>query len=410
MIEVVDKQLCCGCSACVQYCPKHCISLQEDKEGFLYPLVEKDNCIDCHLCEKVCPFLNEAKDKKPIATLAAYNKSEQERQISSPGGIFILLAQETINKGGVVFGAVFDEYWKVKHAYAESLEEVYPMLQSKYVQSDVGTTYQEVERFLKSGRHVLYCGTPCQISGLNHFLKKRYAKLTLVDFLCHGVPSPGVWRKYVTKELSKAARSAVVGKNTVLSLSLNPIPTLGGIEFRNKTQRGWKKYSFVVRSSSALKADKNSVLLSDNHKVNPYMKGFLSDIYLRPSCYQCKCKNGRSGSDLTLGDFWCVERLDDKIDDDKGLSLLLINNEYFTLPKGLYTKEFQYDEIKVLNGGFKESHVCNTTVRNLFFLFYTYFNLSTSLKYSFFIGKLIHKIRKLGKIGILIIKIIKKEK
>lgn len=394
MIEIVDKQSCCGCAACVQCCPKHCISLQEDREGFLYPFVEKDDCINCHLCEKVCPFLNVAKDKKPVVTLAAYNKNGQERQISSSGGVFILLAKNTLNKGGVVFGAVFDENWKVKHTYAETLEEVYPMLQSKYVQSDVGTTYQEAEHFLKSGRYVLYCGTPCQISGLNRFLKKKYARLTLVDFLCHGVPSPGVWRKYVTKELPKAARSAVVGKNTVLSLSLNSVPTLGGIEFRDKTQRGWKKYSFVVRQESAVQADKNSVLLSYNHNMNPYMKGFLSDIYLRPSCYQCKCKNGRSGNDLTLGDFWCVERLDDKIDDDKGLSLLLVNNADFTLPEGLYTKEFQYDEVKVLNGGFKEEHNCNMVIRSLFFTFYSYFNLSRSLKYSFLVGNVVHKILK----------------
>lgn len=397
MIEIIDKQLCCGCAACVQACPKHCISLREDKEGFFYPLVEKEHCIDCHLCEKVCPFLNIAEAKVPAMVLAAYNENGQERQISSSGGIFILLAKEIIGKGGVVFGAVFDENWKVKHTYAETMEEVYPMLQSKYVQSDVGATYHEAECFLKSGRYVLYCGTPCQISGLNRFLKRKYANLTLVDFLCHGVPSPGVWRKYVTKELSKAARSAAVGKNTVLSSSLNPMPTLGGIEFRDKTQRGWKKFSFVVRSSSALKADKNSVLLSDNHNVNPYMKGFLSDIYLRPSCYQCKCKNGRSGSDLTLGDFWCVERLDNKIDDDKGLSLLLVNNAGFALPEGLYIKEFQYDKVKALNGGFKENHDCNTTVRRLFFALYAYFNLNRSLKYSFFMGKMIHKIEKLWK-------------
>lgn len=397
MIEVVDKKSCCGCAACVQSCPKSCISLQEDKEGFLYPLVDKENCIDCHLCEKVCPFLNVAENKKPIVTLAAYNKNEQERQISSSGGVFILLAKETIRKGGVVFGAVFDENWKVKHTCAETMEGVYPMLQSKYVQSDVGMTYQEAEHFLKSGRHVLYCGTPCQISGLNRFLKRKYANLTLVDFLCHGVPSPGVWRKYVINELSKAARSAVVGKNTVLSLSLNPVPTFGGIEFRDKTQRGWKKFSFVVRKKSAVQADKNSVLLSYSHNENPYMKGFLSDIYLRPSCYQCKCKNGRSGSDLTLGDFWCVERLDDKIDDDKGLSLLLLNNADFIFPAGLYTKEFQYDDVKVLNGGFKENHDCNTTVRRLFFALYAYFNLNKSLKYSFFMGSMIHKIQKLWK-------------
>lgn len=356
MIKIQNKQDCCGCAACVQRCPKHCISMKEDEEGFLYPLVDENVCINCGLCEKVCPIISRPEKLSVNEVLAVKNRNEAERMASSSGGVFIALAKRIIGKGGVVFGAVFDENWEVMHTYAETLDEVKPMMGSKYLQSRIGTSFRDVEKFLKEGREVLFTGAPCQVTGLHNYLRKDYPNLLSVDFLCHGVPSPGVWRKYLDEEFHLSARRAA-GKNTVLSSSLNAVPVITGIEFRDKTLNGWKKFSFVVRGKSASKADKNSVLLSGIHRENPFMKGFLSDVYLRPSCYQCRCKNGVSHSDLTIADYWGINQLMPDFDDDKGVGLVLINTEkgkavFDTLNMEVRTSSLE--DAKRFNGGFKE--------------------------------------------------------
>lgn len=376
MIHIIDKKNCCGCSACVQRCPKQCIRLEEDVEGFLYPKVDEEACIKCGLCEKVCPILNQA-DKLPAQeVLAVKNPNEKERMNSSSGGVFLPLAREVINKGGVVFGAVYDEHWEVHHVYAEKIEDVYPMMGSKYLQSRIENTYKEAETFLKQGREVMFVGSPCQIAGLRTFLRnKEYPNLLAVDFLCHGVPSPGVWRRYLaetyggydTKEKSRL--QATAGKNTVLLSSLNAKSPIGDIKFRDKTESGWKKFRFVVRQKSALKADKNSVLSSDIHYDNPFMRGFLSDIYLRPSCYECKCKNGVNHSDLTIGDYWAARVTDQDFDDDKGIGLVLVNTskgkKYFE-GLNMMVRNSTLDKAHLCNGGFNEhTHVHHKRV--LFF-------------------------------------------
>lgn len=364
IIAEKGNQNCCGCSACLQRCPKHCIKLVEDQEGFLYPQVDEEACIKCGLCEKVCPILNQA-DKLPVQeVLAVKNSNDEERMNSSSGGVFLPLAREVIGKGGVVFGAVYDESWEVHHVFAEKIEDVYPMMGSKYLQSRIENTYKEAESFLKQGREVMFVGSPCQIAGLRSFLRNRdYSNLLAVDFLCHGVPSPGVWRQYLAETYSgglsknKSRRKAAAGKNTVLLSSLNATSPIGDIKFRDKTESGWKKYRFVVLKKSALKADKNSVLSSYVHYENAYMRGFLSDIYLRPSCYACKCKNGVSHSDLTIGDYWAARVIDQDFDDDKGLGLVLVNT-----PKGkayfdrlnMIVRPSTLEKARLCNGGFNE--------------------------------------------------------
>lgn len=335
MIDIIDKKQCCGCGSCVQKCPKQCISLQEDSEGFLYPKVDKVECVDCGLCTKVCPLLNQSSKIKPLKVLAAKNTDEKERMDSTSGGVFLPLAKEIIAQGGVVFGAVYDECWEVHHVFAEKIEDVYPMMGSKYVQSRIENTYEEAENFLKQGREVMFVGTPCQIAGLRTFLRnKEYPNLLTVDFVCHGVPSTGVWRRYLAETYSgynaKSKQSrlqAAAGKNSVLYSSLNATSPIGDIKFRDKTESGWKKFRFVVLKKSALKADKNSVLSSDIHYQNIYMKGFLTNIYLRPSCYDCKCKNGANHCDLSLADFWGINTVNPSFDDDKGVSLVLVFSE-----------------------------------------------------------------------------------
>ena len=200
MIQLMHKEDCCGCSACVQICPRHCIEMKENLEGFLYPLVDSHSCIECHLCEKVCPVLNQNDSIRPLKVCATKNPDEQIRMKSSSGGVFSILAESVIAAGGVVFGAGFNEHWAVVHSYTETKEGLSAFRMSKYLQSVVGNTYKEVQAFLKQGRLVLYSGTPCQIAGLKLFLRKDYDNLLTVDFICHGVPSPGVFRWYLTEE------------------------------------------------------------------------------------------------------------------------------------------------------------------------------------------------------------------
>lgn len=297
--------------------------------------------------------------------LAVKNRNEEERMASSSGGVFIALAKYIISQGGVVFGAVFDENWEVKHTYAETIEEIRPMMGSKYLQSRIENTFSEAECFLKKGRKVMFTGTPCQIIGLKKYLKKEYSDLLTVDILCHGVPSPGVWRKYIN-ELPISANTVQQANNT--SYDRNVFSIISDIEFRNKTLNGWKKYNFVIRRSPSLTND-NSILLSSIHSNNSYMRGFLSDLYLRPSCYQCRCKNGVSHSDLTIADYWGIDKLMPEFDDDKGIGLVLLNTkqgENIFSKLDMDIRLSSLENTKQQNRGFKE-HITQHPKRLFFF-------------------------------------------
>lgn len=338
MISIKDKKDCCGCSACVQKCPKQCISLKEDNEGFLYPKIDKSVCIDCGLCEKVCPVFHQGEPRKPIKVYAAKNKNEEIRRQSSSGGIFTLLAEQTINEGGVVFGARFDENWEVKHDYTETIEGLIAFRGSKYVQSRMEDNYKKAETFLKLERKVLFSGTPCQIAGLKRFLRKDYDNLLTVDFVCHGVPSPGVWRQYLKETVAR-----MCDKNSV---STDPISKdnahVESISFRDKSS-GWKKYSFSLTLSATSRSGvKNTVSLCELYSKNTFMKGFLADLYLRPSCYACAAKCGKSGSDITIADYWGISNHHPEWDDDKGTSLILVNTLYGV--KCFKKLDFEFEE------------------------------------------------------------------
>ncbi len=323
MISITQKQDCCGCNACAQICPKQCITMQEDNEGFLYPRVDTENCIDCHLCEKTCPVSNHGPERKPLKVYAAINKDEEIRKQSSSGGIFTALAEQIIKQGGVVFGARFDERWQVKHDYAETMEGLAAFRGSKYVQSRIGNTYQEAERFLKAGRKVLFSGTPCQIAGLRNYLRKEYDNLLTVDFICHGVPSPMVWRRYLKEEIARQCE-----KNTVLPRPIHEEDVLvEDISFRDKTL-GWKKYSFALALSTTNgSGEKFSFCFRMPLDENVFLRGFLADLYLRPSCHACSFRCGKCGSDVTLGDFWGLQDVIPEWNDDKGVTALLVNSE-----------------------------------------------------------------------------------
>ena len=332
-ISIANKHQCCGCEACVQACPKQCISFEEDAEGFCYPLVDRETCIDCGLCESVCPMQNQEAERKPLEVYAAKNRDEQELLCSSSGGLFILFAKAVLKEGGVVFGAKFDSEWNVVHGYAETEDDVRAFMGSKYVQSRIGNSYKEARAFLKAGRKVLFTGTPCQIAALKRFLRKDYDNLLTADVICHGVPSPKVWRMYLD-EIKQNARK---GKNSVSSpltrnvseraARMNGDVRITGISFRDK-RSGWKKYSFALTLAEA-SADgkKNTVSLSHIFNEDPYMQLFLRNLILRPSCYQCPAKNGKSQSDLTIADFWGIERCHPEFDDERGVGLMMVNSE-----------------------------------------------------------------------------------
>lgn len=305
MIQITDKKDCCGCAACMQRCPKQCITLHEDAEGFLYPRVDTSLCVECGLCEQVCPVLHPASPRRPEVCYAAIHTDDRVRSASSSGGVFSAVATRILTEGGVVFGARFAEDWSVIHDCTETPEGLAPFLGSKYVQSRIGDAYRRAEAFLKAGRTVLFTGTPCQISGLRRYLRRDYPGLLTMDFICHGVPSPKVWRRYLDESFPGSARSA-----------------LRAVSFRSKIL-GWHHFSLAF----TLAGDKDTAdrVQSRPFDQDPYMLGFLKDLYLRPSCYACVVKSCSSGADLTVGDFWSIGSYRPDLDDDRGVSSILVH-------------------------------------------------------------------------------------
>lgn len=299
MIRILDKHSCCGCNACKQKCPKKCISMIEDEEGFQYPKVDLNKCVDCHLCENVCPCLNKSEGQVPIVCYAAKNVDEGIRQASSSGGIFTAIAERTIADGGVVFGARFDGDWQVIHDIVESKEALSVFRGSKYVQSNIGETYKQAEKYLNTSRKVLFSGTPCQISGLKLYLRKNFDNLLTVEVACHGVPSPKIWREYLK------------------SIELADI---GAISHKDK-MTGWRNYSFSVRDP------KGELIYSEKASDDKYMMAFLRNLTIRPSCFHCPAKAGKSRADITLADYWGVENFAPQMDDNKGTSFICVNSE-----------------------------------------------------------------------------------
>lgn len=303
MIKIENKALCCGCHSCAQACPRGCITMAADEEGFLYPKVDESRCIDCGLCQRVCPVLTaeaDAVDKLPLA-FAAMNKEEAVREESSSGGVFSLLADQVLAQGGVVFGAAWDvDFQNVRHIGVETPAELGKLRGSKYLQSAVDGCYSQAEAALKQGRKVLFTGTPCQIEGLHRFLRAPYENLLCVDLVCHGVPSPAVWRVYL--EECQKAQGAPASR----------------VCFRDKTT-GWKEYCVTLEFRNG---KKQSLPVTRE----PYMAAFLRNACLRPSCTQCPFKKKNRVSDLTLADFWGIREVCPQMDDDRGTSLVLVHS------------------------------------------------------------------------------------
>lgn len=332
-MNLTNKKDCCGCNACYSICPAKCISIEFDEEGFSYPKIDKDKCINCGLCEKVCPF-NPQNEKATLNKIKAYacrNKDKNEQLTSSSGGVFIELCNYIINNNGIVFGALFNEDLKVVHKSAKNMQECYKFKGSKYVQSYIGDTYIEAKKYLDEGKLVLFSGTQCQIKGLNLFLRKDYSNLITLEVICHGAPSPLVLDKY-KKHLIKRYNANV--KN---------------IQFRDKGT-GWENYSVSVELDNNKKH--STFALQDI-----YMKGFLQDLYLRPSCYNCKAKNFCSKSDITLGDYWGIRYVHPNFYDNNGVSLVCLNTD-----KGINLFELIKDKFHYVESDINIAKIYNPSI------------------------------------------------
>lgn len=321
---MINKKGCCGCTACMHVCPVKCIAMHEDEEGFLYPAIEKEKCIHCHKCEKVCPIRNTDNLNRKTETFVGYNRNEEIRKQSSSGGVFSVIAEWILEQDGVVFGAAFDKNFEVHHIAVESKEELAKLRGSKYVQSRLENVYPEVKQYLEMDHKVLFTGTACQIAGLKKYLNKEYENLYTVDVLCHGVPSPKIWRMYL--EEMKRQYNALIEK----------------VEFRNK-ETGWKNYSMNIEFS-------NKQYFCVRYFNDKYMRMFLENIDLRPSCYSCHFKGFPRISDMTIGDSWGIEKYMPDMDDDKGTSTILVHSLkgeiiFDVIKKNLILREARLDEV-----------------------------------------------------------------
>lgn len=276
--------------------------MRPDPEGFRYPEVQTEQCIDCGLCERVCPVMNTRQDTCDVPDAYAAYSLDGAARSSSSGGVFSLLAERILAEGGIVYGAAMEGRY-VRHVRIADKETLHRLRGSKYVQSDVAETYRQARKDLDSGVRVLYSGTPCQIEGLLHFLGKVPEKLICTDIICHGVPSPMVWDRYCAFREKKAGAE------------------MESVSFREK-QNGWKEYGVKI-------AFRNGAVYRCGHRDDPYMRAFLRDLSLRPSCYQCRFKKCGRCSDITLADFWGAQQVCPEMDDDKGLSLVMVHS-----PKG----------------------------------------------------------------------------
>ena len=321
---------CCGCSGCEQICPKNCISMKPDSEGFLYPEVDESICIECGICIKHCPILTDVSRCNIPKVYAAKYKDRGSTFKSTSGGLFIPIAKSVLSMGGVVFGCAYDENLVAKHIKVETEDELYRLQSSKYVQSDTRGIYKQVKTELQNGKEVLFSGTGCQAAGLRSFLGKDYGNLLITDIVCHGVPSPKLFKNYIDYMGKKLGG------------------TLTSYNFRSKEKRGWYLY---------YKAENGQKSKSDYGFFDPYYSAFLYCKTYRESCYECKFANKNRVSDITLADYWGIQKFHPEFFDENGVSLVLVNTE-----KGKKYLEKIKDKLEIIESDYNKASVMNANL------------------------------------------------
>lgn len=338
MIEIKDKENCTSCFACYNVCPVNAIEMVEDSEGFKYPKVNKEKCINCGLCDRTCPVFNkkvkEEYFKRP-KVIAAYSKNNHIRLDSTSGGIFSELAKKIYDDGGYVCGAIYNKEWGVEHIVSETIDDLDNLRSSKYLQSDMNSNLKRIKELLEKGKKVLICGSPCQISGLHNFLQKDYENLYTLDFICRGMNSPKIFKGYI-KYLEQKYKSKAQK-----------------VKFKNKIH-GWHNFSTKVDFE-------NGKSYIGGRYEDTFMIGYLRyNAFMRPSCYNCKFKGLPRNADITLADFWGIERINPKMDQNKGTSMLYINSDkgqklFNAIKDNLIFEEIESKEVFNENTSMKES-------------------------------------------------------
>ena len=332
-----NKAECSGCSACQQICGHGSISMQADEDGFLFPVKDLTTCVDCGLCEKVCPFVKPDYNNPLTDAYAAMAKAPEERAMSSSGGLFYLIAKRVIEQGGIVYGAILDENMQVRHAHAESLAELTPLRGSKYVQSNLDDTYRQIRSNLREGRLVYFTGVGCQVAGLKSFLIKQYDNLITSDLVCHGVPNQKLFDEHIAY-LQKRYKGTVVD-----------------YKFRDNKKWGGCEIVYIQHKSGHIK-----VHTLPTYDLSPYLYSFMYSMTVRMSCYSCPfAKTPRQG-DITLADYWGAQVYFPELDHSKGISLVTVNT-----PKGDEIIKNIESELIIEKSNIKEaSHYNGNLVHN----------------------------------------------
>lgn len=307
MPKLANIQDCTGCTACMSICPRNCIEMSIDTEGFNYPkIIDMASCVECGACERVCPIIkNEMGYNAEPKVYSAISLDEVNRQESSSGGIFSEISRVILERGGVIYGAAYNDTFEISHCCIDNIADLKKIKGAKYAESNLEHTFLEIIKRLKKGQYVLFSGTPCQVAGLKSFVKKDFENLICIDFVCHGVPSPMAWKEYIKYRAQQDAD----GKMPV------------SINLRSKIT-GWSKYQY----SNLFQYD-NGKEYSSISSQSLFMKLFVGDYISRTSCSTCKFKGYHRVSDITLGDFWGIWDIEPEMDDNKGTSVVLLQSE-----------------------------------------------------------------------------------
>lgn len=314
---LTDYNKCTGCTACVQICPKSAIKMETDGEGFRFPKIDNSKCVDCGICRTVCTIYDTDSNTAPKHwVFACRSLNDEVRSNSSSGGMFYEIASSFLEKGGYVCGACYTENFDVSHKVISSKKDLGLLMKSKYIQSDINDTYKQIKDLLKDDKEVFFTGTPCQVYGLKKYLKINYENLLCAEIVCHGVPSYKVFKKFAD-EISHGGK-------------------LIGVDFRNKSN-GWKNYNIKLDFD-------NDYTYFKKKEECLFFVGFVYNLYLRKSCYSCNFK-GNSYADITLGDFWGVDKLLPEIDDDKGLSVFISHTQKALKVKEMLDERISFTEL-----------------------------------------------------------------